>query len=142
MDVMAKQVEKPINITRFDHIQMDVGNIEESLDFYRRVFGFQVKEIGLRALVRWCIVGNDAKLYLCMHELASGVGVPNKGLKITHFGLLVDDFETVERRLRDFGVPMVYEHPVQYHSSRSIYFFDPNGYKIEISEFNGGGIDP
>ena len=131
----------PISIQCFDHIQMSVGNLEESMDFYKRVFSFQLKEIGLRALVRWAIVGNESKLYLCMHEDPEGIGVKNEGLAIAHFGLIVDDFESVSVRLRSHNVQLFYEDYVEYHSSRSVYFLDPNGYKIEISEKVGGGID-
>jgi catechol 2,3-dioxygenase-like lactoylglutathione lyase family enzyme len=130
-----------IKVLKFDHIQMDVANIEESVDFYHRVFGFTLKEIGLRALVRWAIVGNQSQLYLCMHEYAPGRGVQNEGLEITHFGLIVEDFDTVLERLRRHRVKLFYDYFVQYHSSRSAYFLDPNGYKIEISERVGGGID-
>ena len=130
-----------IHITHFDHIQMDVANLEESMEFYHRVFGFRLVEVGLRAGVRWAIVGNTAGLYLCMHEFAQGRGKSNDGLEITHFGLVVEGFDRADGRLRAAGVPMVYTQSVQYHSSRSLYFFDPNVYKIEISESSGGGLD-
>lgn len=132
---------QPIRITRFDHIQLDVADLEESIEFYSKVFGFQLKEIGVRALTRWAIIGNDTNLYLCMHEAPEARGIVNEGLEITHFGLIVDDFESTLEKLKDFGVKLFYDYHVEYHSSRSIYFLDPNGYKLEISEFNGGGID-
>lgn len=131
----------PIKVLRFDHIQMDVADLEESIAFYRDVFGFQLKEVGVRALVRWAIVGTPSRLYLCMHEYREGRGVKNEGLEITHFGLIVEDFPTVLDRLRAHGANLFYDHHVQYRSSRSVYFLDPNGYKIEISERDGGGID-
>ncbi|MFS0555030.1 VOC family protein [Brevibacillus sp. 179-C9.3 HS] len=131
---------QPIRIKRFDHIQMDVGNLEESIEFYSRVFGFEKKEAGMRTLTRWTIVGNDTGLFLCMHEYAEGVGQENEGLEITHFGLIVEDFENVMDRLKAFGVELFYDDYVHYHSSRSVYFYDPNGYKLEISEHDGGGI--
>lgn len=129
-----------IQVRHFDHIQMDVANLEESLKFYEDVFQFRVVEIGLRQLTRWAIVGNGTGLFLCMHEFARGKGTPNDGLEITHFGLIVEDFESVTSKLIKSGVRLVYEQPVNYHSSRSVYFLDPNDYKIEISEFSGGGL--
>ena len=129
-----------LEIKCFDHIQMDVGDLEESIEFYERVFGFKIVEIGLRVSTRWAIVGNRNNLYLCMHEYKKGKGLPNEGLEITHFGLIVEDFENCMKQLRDLNVPLVYQKPVQYHSSRSVYFLDPNNYKIEISERHGGGL--
>ncbi|MEI8634436.1 VOC family protein [Vibrio sp. PP-XX7] len=77
----------------------------------------------------------------CIHEFSKGKGIENKGLEITHFGLIVDSFDKVMKKLKSHNVPIVYPEPVYYHSSESIYFIDPNGYKIEISEFRGGGIE-
>lgn len=137
---MSMPLDK-INILGVDHIQLDVANIEESLDFYSRVFGFEVKEVGIRAFTRWMIIGTRQALYLCMHEYAEGRGVKNEGLEITHFGILVEDFDSVLSQLRDHGVKLLPDYEVPYHSSRSVYFVDPNGYKVEISEKYGGGIE-
>ncbi|WP_322847180.1 VOC family protein [Pseudomonas sp. B33.4] len=130
-----------IRIVAVDHIQLDVADIEESRDFYARVFGFEVKEVGIRAFTRWMTIGANETLYLCMHEYAEGRGVKNDGLEITHFGILVEDFDRVLTQLRDHGVKLLPDYEVQYHSSRSVYFIDPNGYKVEISEKYGGGIE-
>jgi lactoylglutathione lyase len=138
---VSLQAAPLVTAVRFDHMQMDVANLEESLEFYRTLFGFELKELGVRNLVRWAIVGNQHNMYLCMHEFAAGRGVANDGLEITHFGLIVEDFDTVYDRLKAAGLRMVYDGPLEYHSSRSVYFYDPNNYKIEISEFDGGGID-
>ncbi len=130
-----------IHILDIDHIQLDVANIEESYEFYNRVFGFEIKEVGIRAFVRWMIIGVPSKLYLCMHEFSDGRGVENKGLEITHFGILVQDFDNVRSQLHQHNVKLFPDYEVQYRSSRSVYFLDPNGYKVEISEHVGGGID-
>jgi catechol 2,3-dioxygenase-like lactoylglutathione lyase family enzyme len=131
----------PISVTRFDHIQMEVSNLDESIRFYEEVFGFEKKEAGLRRMVRWVILGNKDKLYLCLHEYANRAGIENEGLEITHVGFIVDDFDSALQKLKSHHVKLPDGDITQYHSSRSIYFLDPNGYKIEISEFNGGGID-
>lgn len=131
-----------IEIKCFDHMQMDVANIEESVNFYHSVFGFELTEVGLRASTRWAIIGNKNLLFLCMHEYAEGRGIANEGLEITHFGLIVDDFSRCRQKLISHRVRLVYSEDIVYHSSRSVYFFDPNGYKIEISEKQGGGLTP
>ncbi|MDR6676243.1 VOC family protein [Pseudomonas oryzihabitans] len=137
---MNASLEK-IKISCIDHIQLDVASIEESLDFYGRVFGFETKEVGIRASTRWMTIGANQTLYLCMHEYPEGRGVKNNGLEITHFGILVEEFDRVLSQLREHGVQLLPNYEVQYHSSRSVYFIDPNGYKIEISEKYGGGIE-
>ncbi|UBH16592.1 VOC family protein [Macrococcus armenti] len=134
---MAEKIE----VKLIDHIQLDVGNLEESIDFYERVFNFKLIEIGVRATTRWAIVGNENQIFLCMHEYKEGIGIPNEGLEITHFGFIVDNFNTTLNRLKNLEVQLFYNHTVDYHSSRSIYFLDPNGYKLEISERVGGGLN-
>jgi catechol 2,3-dioxygenase-like lactoylglutathione lyase family enzyme len=134
-------VSLAIRITGIDHIQLDVADIEESLGFYAGVFGFEIKEVGIRACARWMIIGANHALYLCMHEFPEGRNIKNLGLEITHFGILVEDFDSVLSQLHNHGVSITPHHEVQYHSSRSVYFVDPNGYKIEISEKYGGGIE-
>ncbi|ACM29281.1 VOC family protein [Rhizobium rhizogenes] len=133
--------DNTIEILQFDHIQMDVADLEENIIFYKSIFGFEIKEMGVRAMTRWAILGNRHKLYLCMHENLAGKGKKNEGLVITHFGLIVTDFDNVLSKLKARNVSLAYDFEVQYHSSKSVYFFDPNGYKIEISERIGGGID-
>lgn len=135
-------MKNQIEIKCFDHMQMDVGNLEESIDFYSKVFGFELTEVGLRASTRWAIIGNQNRLFLCMHEYPEGQGLSNEGLEITHFGLIVDDFSTCREKLESLNVPLVYKQDIVYHSSRSIYILDPNGYKLEISEKHGGGLIP
>lgn len=129
-----------IEVKCFDHMQMDVANLEESIEFYNKMFGFRLTEIGLRASTRWAIVGNKNNLFLCMHEYPQGKGVVNEGLEITHFGLIVEDFDNCLNQLKSFKVNLAYDYEIHYHSSKSVYFFDPNGYKIEISEKHGGGL--
>lgn len=131
-----------IRILGVDHIQLDVADIEESLEFYARVFGFEIKEVGIRAFTRWMTIGANKALYLCMHEYAEGRNVKNDGLEITHFGILVEDFDHVLAQLREHKVKLLPDYEVNYHSSRSVYFLDPNNYKVEISEKYGGAIEP
>ncbi|MCK1985994.1 MULTISPECIES: VOC family protein [unclassified Peribacillus] len=132
--------ESIIEVDLIDHIQLDVANLEESISFYSKVFGFELIEIGVRATTRWAIVGNKANIFLCMHEFAEGRDIENQGLEITHFGLIVRDFDNTLEKLKSHNVELFYDHLIEYHSSRSIYFRDPNGYKLEISERIGGGI--
>ena len=133
-------VRDAIEVELIDHIQLDVANLEESMEFYSKVFGFELIEIGVRATTRWAIVGNKTNIFLCMHEYEEGRGVENEGLEITHFGLIVKDFNEALERLKAHNVELFYDFMVEYHSSKSIYFRDPNGYKLEISERVGGGI--
>jgi catechol 2,3-dioxygenase-like lactoylglutathione lyase family enzyme len=137
---MTSSESGSIEIIRFDHAQIEVSDLERSVSFYSEIFGFRVVELGLRRLTRWVVLGNQQELFLCLHEVVGVAGKRNEGLEITHVGLIVKDFDVVMRKLCEKNVELPEGAQVNYHSSRSIYFLDPDGFKFEISEYVGGGM--
>ena len=63
-----------------------------------------------------------------------------KGLRLKHFGLHVEGFDSIESELRERGVPINYGGPVHQGKSRSLYIEDPSGHEIELAEFVGGNL--
>ncbi len=128
-----------IKISRVDHINMDVKDMEASKKFYGSVFGFKLKESGVRNGAAWAILGIADQAYLCLYEVGDVKRV-EQDLQINHFGFHVENFSELEERLGELGVPIKYGGPVPYGGSRSIYINDPSGYEIELSERLGGGL--
>jgi lactoylglutathione lyase len=126
-------------IQGFDHMQMEVRDLEESIEFYRRHFGFEIHQVGVRMARRWAIVGTRGS-FLALHEDKAKATQAAAGIRITHFGLVTGDFLGTRAQLADAGVRLEPDEVIEYEGSRSFYFFDPNGYKIEISEVWGGGL--
>jgi catechol 2,3-dioxygenase-like lactoylglutathione lyase family enzyme len=115
-----------------DHLNMNVRNLEESVAFYRELFGFTVRKD--QPDYTSAIIGNDW-IKLCLYE--SPDEVTDGG--INHFGFHVENFEAIQDRCKEMGVPLNYG-VVEWPGSRSIYISDPNGYEIELSEVAGGGL--
>ena len=71
-----------------DHLNMTVRNLDESLDWYARVFGFEWVESGEREGVRWAII-RSGEAMLCLYEYPDRIyegpyaEVPHHGIR--HF---------------------------------------------------------
>lgn len=121
-----------INVVSIDHINMVVKSLDETVKFYHSLFGFTVRKD--QPEERSKIVGNDS-VKLCLYE---GEGSGNRE-GIVHFGFFVSNFDDIVDKCKEMGVKMPYGI-VNWGASRSVYITDPNGYEIELSENNGGGI--
>jgi len=128
-----------IGIKGIDHINMRVKNLNASIEFYAKLFGFEMKEDQRKAHEPWAIIGLANVAYLCLYE-HPGKEVPFEGLTINHFGLVLSDFEDAIKKLEKNGVQILYGGPVDWPKSRSIYIKDPSGHEIELAERIGGGL--
>jgi catechol 2,3-dioxygenase-like lactoylglutathione lyase family enzyme len=129
-----------ITVRAIDHINFQVKNLKKTIEFYQTVFGFKVKETGKTDDGPWAIFGSPEAGYFCAYEYPE-LEMPDEGLRISHFGLYVDDFESLVGKLRDLGVDILYGGAVDWGKSNSIYITDPSGWEIELAEQFGGGLD-
>lgn len=98
----------------FNHVALEVGDIDEALAFYGRLFDF-----GLRSRS-----AEDAFIDLGDQFIALQKGrrqTPDDG---RHFGLVVDDKEAVRRALAQAGIEVL--------PGPFLDFLDPWGNRIEI----------
>ncbi|MEE9162552.1 MAG: VOC family protein [Candidatus Neomarinimicrobiota bacterium] len=125
-------METTLNATAIDHVNMTVKNLDESVSFFQRLFGFETVQDQPEQDSK--IIGNGS-IKLCLYEdpnLEIGAG-------INHYGFHVENFDAVVEKCRALGVPMPYD-TVDWGRSRSVYIIDPSGYEIELSEVPGGGL--
>src|SRR3954465_14721514 len=101
-----------------NHIALEVGDIEEALDFWRSIFG----ELELRGRGKQMAFIDLGDQFIA---LARGRTQPPDQHR--HFGLVVDDKEAVRERLRELGVPV--------SSGRGLDFRDPWGNLIQIVDY-------
>ena len=127
-----------LTATSIDHINMNVKNLDESIEFYKNLFGFEIRKDDnsqnkLDAPSK--IIGNDS-IKLCLYE------VPDMSPKggITHFGFSIENFDDILQKCKEFNVQVLYEGPIDWEKSRSIYIVDPSGYELELSQISGGGL--
>src|SRR4026208_362175 len=78
----------------FNHVALEVGDTDEALAFYRRVFDFELR--GKSATSAFIDLGDQ---FLALQK-----GRTQSADDGRHFGLVVDDKEAVRRALADGGV--------------------------------------
>ena len=98
----------------FNHIALEVGDIEEALAFYGRLFDF-----GLRGK-------SDTSAFIDLGDqfLALQKGRTQPADDSRHFGLVVDDKDAVRKALTDAGIEPL--------PGPFLDFLDPWGNRIEI----------
>jgi len=125
-------MENKLKLLSIDHINMKVKNLNETVTFYNKLFGFELKKDQPERNSK--IIGNDA-LKLCLYEQAEFT----LGDAIGHFGFHIENFDDTIAKCNEMNIEMPYGL-VEYEDSRSVYINDPNGYEIELSEVKGGGL--
>ena len=98
----------------FNHVALEVGDIEEALAFYGRIFDFQLR--GKSTTMAFIDLGDQ------FIALQSGRKQPADDGR--HVGLVVDDKEAARDALRAAGVKLI--------DGQFLDFRDPWGNRIEI----------
>lgn len=97
-----------------NHVALEVGDIEEALAFYGRLFAFELRS------------KSDTMAFIDLGDqfiaLQKGRQQPTDAGR--HFGLVVDDKEAVRRAIEAAGITLV--------DGRFLDFRDPWGNRIEI----------
>jgi predicted enzyme related to lactoylglutathione lyase len=102
----------------FNHVALEVGDIDEALAFYGRLFEFELRSRSK----------TSAFIDLGDQFLALQKGRTQPADDGRHFGLVVDDKEAVRRALADAGVETL---PGQF-----LDFLDPWGNRVEIVSYD------
>jgi lactoylglutathione lyase len=98
----------------FNHVALEVGDIEAALAFYGRLFDFELRS------------KSDSMAFIDLGDqfLALQKGRAQPADDGRHFGLVVDDKEAARKALRDAGVATL--------PGPFLDFLDPWGNRIEI----------
>ncbi len=126
-----------LNATSIDHVNMKVKDLEKSVEFYKNLFGFEIKqeENSNKLDAPSKIIGNDT-IKLCLYEIPEMS--PEGG--IAHFGFNVTNFNEIIQKCKELEVEVLYGGPVEWEKSKSVYIKDPSGYEIELGKVSGGGL--
>jgi len=107
------ETSKP-RVVGFNHVALEVGDIEEALAFWGRLFEFKLR--GKSADMAFIDLGDQ---FIALQK--GRKQPPDDG---RHFGLVVDDKEAARRALQAAGVKVL--------PGRFLDFLDPWGNRIEI----------
>ena len=118
-----------------DHIALSVKDVNESIEFYQKVFRFnEIKNTASNSKTRWLSSGEGKQLHL--------IPRPDFEIKINkavHFAFATNDFDAFINHL----VTLKIEYSdwrdtpnkdyVRNDGIQQVYFQDPNGYWIEVN---------
>src|SRR5689334_9922691 len=101
-----------------NHVALEVGDLEEALAFYGRLFSFELRGR----------VPGMAFIDLGDQFVALAEGRRQGADDGRHFGLVVDDKEAVRRALAQAGVEVL--------PGRGLDFLDPWGNRVEVVQYD------
>jgi catechol-2,3-dioxygenase len=104
-------------IVGINHIGLAVGNIDQALEFYGRIFEFRLR--GRSEKMAFIDMGDQ---FIAMFEAP-----PQPADAERHFGLVVDDKEKVRHQLKQADVTLL--------PGKGVEFRDPWGNRIQIIEY-------
>jgi catechol 2,3-dioxygenase-like lactoylglutathione lyase family enzyme len=100
-----------------NHVALEVADLDAALDFYGRVFDFE-----LRGRVPGMAFLDMGDQFLAIAETGKSAADGER-----HFGLVVDDLDDARRRLRDAGAEIA--------PGRGLDFRDPWGNHVQVVEY-------
>lgn len=113
-----KKSSKKATAIGMNHVALDVGNIEDALNLYGRLFDFKLR--GRQKGMAFIDLGDQ---FLALQECAARRPDGNR-----HFGLVVDDADAVKRELDRVGKEI--------RRIGDYDFLDPWGNRIQIIEYS------
>jgi len=111
-------MESCARLVGFNHVALEVGDIEEALDFYGRLF-----EIELRGRSSGMAFVDAGDQFIALSE---GRTQPPDDHR--HIGMVVDDKKAVRRALREAGVEIL--------PAKGLDFRDPWGNRWQVVEYS------
>jgi catechol 2,3-dioxygenase-like lactoylglutathione lyase family enzyme len=132
--------------TMLDHANFTVANLDESIDWYGRLFGYEVVERGVQENVEWCIM-LVGEAMICMYEhpkreFIDRFEAGKRGLHyVSHIGIRIDDRKAWEATIEGERVELLYGGEVQMPHGTSWYLSDPTGWEIEVALWDNNRPD-
>ncbi len=126
------------------HVALNVTDLGRSIDFYESLFELDVlaRSDGERA---FALLGSGGAVVVALWQQGDTTFATNhSGLHHLSFEVSdIDEVREAERRLKDQGVEFAYDGIVAHAEgagSGGLFFFDPDGVRLEI--YAPTGVDP
>src|SRR5687767_1258265 len=112
---------RPARLIGINHVALEVGDLEEALAFYGRLFEFELR--GRVPGIAFVDIGDQ------FLALAEGREQPRDDGR--HFGLVVDDLGAVRQALDENGI-----EAIETGGGSGFDFYDPWGNRVEVVEYS------
>ncbi|NQU69903.1 MAG: VOC family protein [Rhodospirillales bacterium] len=135
-----------MTIRRLHHVAYRCKDAQETTDFYTKILGLKyamalsedkVPSTGEHSPYMHVFFQMDDGSSVAFFEVPESPPMQfdsNTPPWVQHLALDVDSMETLEdmkRRIQDAGVEVI--GPIDHNICQSIYFFDPNGHRLELA---------
>lgn len=135
----------PSLVKHLDHLNLSVRDLDESADWYGRVFGFRQVERDVSNGVDYAILrGGDAML--CIYQRPELAHLDRHARAragfhgLNHFALRITDREAWRQTVEREQLELHYGGEVNWTHSTAWYVKDPTGYEIEVALWEGDEI--
>ena len=121
-----------IQARKLGHIVLKVRDAAKSRDFYTRTLGLKVSHENLEQGTVFLSFGQEHH-ELALFQLATDEAPKGKEAGLHHMAWRLGSFEELReayRELKAIGVPV--EATTEHNVSRSVYFPDPDGNRVEL----------
>lgn len=116
-----------IRIHELNHVAIHVRDIDASMRFYGETLGLPLlARPGFNFPGAWYALGSQ-ELHLIEEKT-----LPESERLHHHFALLVDDTYEARKELEAKGVTAFLSHGLRPDGAVQLFFFDPDGYRIEM----------
>ena len=121
-----------IQARKLGHIVLKVRDAQQAKDFYIRVLGLQVAYEDRQRGMVFLSFGTEHH-ELALFQLATGEPPEATQPGVHHMAWQLGSFaelQAAHRELVELGIPV--EAAVEHNVTRSVYFFDPDGKRVEL----------
>ena len=121
-----------IQARKLGHIVLKVRDAQQAKDFYTRVLGLQVAYEDRQRGMVFLSFGTEHH-ELALFQLATGEPPQAAQPGVHHIAWQLGSFaelQAAHRELVELGIPV--EATVEHNVTRSVYFFDPDGNRVEL----------
>lgn len=132
----------PVVTAQTGHVGLNVTDLNRSITFYSRVFGFDVLAQSSEGGRHYAFLGRGDQLVITLWQQSSDrFATDRPGLHHLAFNVAsLSDVESAMAHLDELGVPLIYDEILAHlpgTSSGGIFFEDPDGIRIEICTAEG-----
>lgn len=126
-----------------DHVNFSVANLQESFDWYGKVFGYEVVEKGIQDGTRWGVMRSGDAM-LCMYErpeskLLDRFEATKLGQHyVSHVGVRIVNRSDWEEVITREKLEIQYGGVIRMPHSFAWYVKDPTGWEIEVTLWDDG----